>query len=79
MNLEQNYEALRAENEKLANRIDRLEWENKGVAEWRGEWAKMRDQRDAAWRHRGRVDVGFQRSGRTFQGQALQRRRGHGA
>ncbi len=40
------FEAIRAENEKLKNRIDRLEWENKGVAEWRGEWAKMRDQRD---------------------------------
>lgn len=29
--------------EKLENKIDRLEWENKGIAEWRGEYLKIRD------------------------------------
>lgn len=35
-----------AEIEKLENRIDRLEWENVGIAEWRAEYVKMKEQRD---------------------------------
>lgn len=30
--------------EKLENKIDRLEWENKGMAEWRDEYVKMREK-----------------------------------
>lgn len=32
--------------EKLENKIDQLEWENKGIAEWRDEYVKMKEQRD---------------------------------
>lgn len=30
--------------ERLENKIDQLEWENKGIAEWRDEYVKMRDK-----------------------------------
>jgi hypothetical protein len=33
--------------EAQAQRIERLEWENKGIAEWRDEWERMKDHRNA--------------------------------
>ena len=40
-------EAMIARIDELENKVDRLEWENKGIAEWRGEYIHMKEQRDA--------------------------------
>lgn len=40
-------EAMLAKIDELENKVDRLEWENKGIAEWRGEYIHMKEQRDA--------------------------------